>query len=132
MIGARSDLAHSSRITGRAPFFFWNNMEYYYRYVDVLEFSLDDLFDSRPRIKLDKFEVIKHTKCGVWINLWGDKKKFILDNTHKKWACKTIEEAKISFIKRKEKQLDIYTNKLRHVNEFLSMAREGNFEELGS
>lgn len=97
-------------------------MEKYYRYTDIQS--------TYPIIRLEEFEVIKHTPCGVWIKLWANKKKFILNNTHKKWACPTIELAKESFIKRKEKQYKIYKARADHVKLVLDNITDGKWQEM--
>ena len=97
-------------------------MEKYYRYIDIAS--------DYPIIRLEEFEVIKHTPCGVWIKLWGDKKKFILNDTHKKWACPTLELAKESFIKRKEKQYRIYKTKTDNLKLILDNITEGKWKDM--
>jgi hypothetical protein len=112
----------------------------YYRYND-------DPFDyeNNIRIILDEYEVLKETKCGVWIkhpkndrfihNVWAptkyiEGKKFILDKycnnipTNKRFAWPTKNEALISYIARKEKQVAILENQLENAREFLTKAKE--------
>jgi len=94
-----------------------------YRYYDV-QYSAgcdeydNDLGPGRVGINLIEFEVIRETRCGFWIatkycfNAPGEKiprncQKFVNMNANKKYACKTKEEAKESFIARKRRQIQI-------------------------
>ena len=65
---------------------------------------------SRVQIRTRTFPVLKHTPKGVWIQDHGDHrgKRFISNTWVKRYALPTEEEAKISFIKRKERQASIY------------------------
>lgn len=78
-------------------------------------------FDGEPinfhdfintRVFLSSFEVIKETKCGSWIEV-NCKKKFVNHNCTKQYAYKTIEDAKFSFICRKNAQIKILTYQLQ-------------------
>ena len=82
-------------------------MEYLYRYTDV--YGIENYIELR----LDRFEIVKKTQCGAWIKLYGGKKKFILNNTYKKWACATPEIALESFRARKKKQVRILKSQLK-------------------
>ena len=120
MIGVEE--SYLSDVSSLYPAFYFNYMEKYYRYSDIQS--------SYPVIRLEEFEVIKHTPRGVWIRLWADKKKFILSDTHKKWACPTLEMAKESFIKRKEKQYKIYKAKTDSLKLILDNITEGKWKEM--
>lgn len=64
---------------------------------------------NRVQIRMLTFPVLKHTPKGVWIQDHGDHrgKRFISNTWVKRYALPTEEEAKISFIKRKERQASI-------------------------
>lgn len=82
-------------------------MEQYYRYEEVLT--------GHPRVTiyLRVYNVIKHTPCGVWIELpYGMGKRFILNYARKRYALPTKEEALKSFRARKQRQVEIYRAKL--------------------
>lgn len=81
------------------------NVEYYHRFEN-----------SGSEVRYCQFAVVKKTPAGVWIKYWG-KNKFILDNTQKKFAAKTLDEARLSFRKRKEKQLKIMRAKVREIEQ---------------
>ena len=83
-----------------------SNPEVYYRYE-----ATGTLLDCV------EYKVIKHTQCGVWIELYPGKKKFILNNTYKKWAAPTKEAALESYYARKEKQIRILKDRLRLATE---------------
>lgn len=78
-------------------------------------------------VRLYAYPIKKETPCGCWISVWGEKKKFVLNNTHKKFAARTIEEAKISYLKRKEKQVAILETKLSIAKRYLKCALIGKF-----
>lgn len=82
--------------------------EFYFRY------------DGYEYANCEKYEVIKRTPKGAWINLgyaWekDPKKKFILDNARRRWAYPTVELALNSFRIRKERQI-------RHCNDMIENA----------
>lgn len=47
------------------------------------------------KLNFIEIRVLSHTKCGVWLNYWTDKrkKKFINNNNKKRFAYPTREEA---------------------------------------
>lgn len=63
---------------------------------------------SRTEITLYKFEILRHTKCGMWIRDYGGAKRFINQTCTKQYAHEKVEDALQSFIARKEKQASIY------------------------
>ena len=98
--------------------------EYWYRYEDYLEAPPLDQFDEHSgeatlRITLRKFKVTKHTPKGVkLIQVFGDftssgPERLVLNKAHKKYACPSKEEARISFLARKKKQLLIHQARCR-------------------
>lgn len=105
----------------------------YYRYEERIFGSMDE-FNQKinvesGRLILHHFSVIKETPCGVWIKLYSDNingicKKFILTNARKKYACPTIEEARESFMARKQRQIIIYKQKLERARIALSLMKE--------
>jgi hypothetical protein len=62
-------------------------------------------------LELSSFHIIKETKCGVWIYVY-DKKRFVNLKAKKQFACRTKEEAIMSFKARKKRQVEILSNKL--------------------
>jgi hypothetical protein len=119
----------------------------YYRYNDGMAYQDQDykLID----LELKEYEIIKETKCGIWIrfpekdrylfnpieHIQG--KKFILEkysyydtSIKKKYAWPTKEEALISYIARKEKQIAILENQLQNAKEFLTLAKEMQNKEI--
>lgn len=94
--------------------------EYYYRYED----------DHSGSLYPDRYEVIKHTPKGVWIKHWATERgKFILNDSHKQWACPTIEAAQQSYIKRKARQIKILTAQLERVQNCYAIAMRGGFAD---
>lgn len=95
--------------------------EYWYRY--------EDPESSNDPIYLSRYEVLKRTEKGVWINHYSTKHgKFILNDSHKQFACPTIEEAKVSYIKRKERQVKILAAQHDRAVESLRAAKEDRFQ----
>ena len=78
------------------------------------------------RIELLKFRVVKHTPKGVQLvrvfdNLVCDNPpRLVLHAARKRYACSTTEEARISFLARKKKQLSIYKARCRSVERVLA------------
>lgn len=100
--------------------------EYYYRYHEVL------YTENKVLVLVMKFNVIKHTPKGVWIEEHFEKKRFVLKDAKKKFACETEEEALKSFRARKQRQIKILKNRLRIARAAL-IAEPDKFEyiELG-
>ncbi len=95
--------------------------EIWYRYED-------QTYAGILRVELRAFVVLKHTKHGVWLALtFGDyfttgdfinsEKRFVLNRSVKRFACPTVELAKISFITRKERQTSIYERRAKSARE---------------
>lgn len=82
-------------------------------------------------IHLQEYPVLKKTPKGVRLDIWfgykpeKEKGKFVLFDSTKRYACPTIEEAKASFIARKEKQLKILKNQIRDIECALKLISEG-------
>ncbi len=99
-------------------------MEEWYRYEDrhyaphVNEFGEAE-GPGEVRVKLLKFKVVKCTPKGVRIvrvfgdYVCGDTPRLVLHDSHKRYAYPTIEEACVSFLARKRKQLRIYRARCR-------------------
>jgi len=80
--------------------------EKWYRYEGIRSCytnEYDEVFMTRPAVKLVEMEVVSHTPKGVWLKLYP-----VLKSARKRFACPTIEEAKESFIARKRKQISIH------------------------
>lgn len=70
----------------------------------------------------DEHPVLKHTKCGVWIDVYG-KKKFINTQSRKQFAYATEEDAIVGYIKRTEAYIRILQGKLTKAQDELSIAK---------
>lgn len=92
--------------------------EMWYRF-DDRRYSIADEYgdhcETRLEVNLTKFYVRKHTPKGVWLTMFRpapgnltDKGRFVLHSATRRFACATIEEAKVSFIARKRKQAVIH------------------------
>ena len=81
--------------------------ESYYRYNSVL------YSESRIYIFETEYAVLSHTPKGVWIEEYPGKKRFVLKNAKKKFACATQKEALESFRARKRRQIKILEHQLK-------------------
>lgn len=94
----------------------------YYRFDDygVSHGSEEYGFYSTREVTLREFRVIKETPKGAWIEttFCGDK-RFVLRDARKQYACATVEQARQSFMARKNRQIKILTKQLRNAEEAL-------------
>jgi hypothetical protein len=107
-----------------------------YRY-DITTYAgmYDDLSgtygNSQVTVQLKTYDIIKITKCGVWIDYMSynsnGNKKFINTNSTKQFACKSEELAKISFIKRKTRQISILQSQIDQAEAALDLITERGF-----
>lgn len=80
---------------------------------------------SKAQLVVMRYRIVKETPCGVWISFFNRKHaKFVCLRyksggvTTKRFACLTIEEARISFIKRKQ-------HHILHLQAQLDLAKDG-------
>jgi len=90
---------------------------YWYRYENKVYAPPVDEFDrvcgeGLMKVILYRWEVVKHTPKGVWLELWGQK-RFVLNRSRRRFACPTKDEARVSFIARKTRQAGIYEARAR-------------------
>lgn len=85
-------------------------------YSVVLDAESERYGTSDPHIEAQWFPVVKRTKRGAWINVWGSR-KFVRVDARKRWACPSLDEAVASFLARKRRQEAIH----------LSVARRARF-----
>lgn len=94
-----------------------DRIEVWYRYEDHRRSSWDGFEEcshSRLEVSLRRFHVIKHTRKGVWLRIPYDLgwKRWVPISARKRYACPTIEEARSSFLARKNKQMRLLKEKL--------------------
>lgn len=106
--------------------------EYFYRiedktYAGCAYGEFDEYGPPLHCPELRKFGVLKHTKCGVWItvpekieNGNPEGKRFVRNDTKKKFACASIVEAKESFIARKNMQMGYLRGKIENIKECIA------------
>jgi hypothetical protein len=82
------------------------------------------VFDNHCRLFLTKYQVLRKTPRGVWIDTYGQE-KFVLLDAHKRYVCPTPEEAMVSFIARKKRQIRILTMQLARAKIALETAQSG-------
>lgn len=99
--------------------------EVWYRYRDQYHSNFDE--DGEPtgtgymKVYLDKYYVKNHTPCGVRFT----NGHWISKTAHRRFACPILDEAKISFIARKEKQRVIYLGKAERAKQAINIIRTG-------
>lgn len=84
-----------------------------YRYEDVN-------FTYRITIKERKFEVLKETLCGYWIEKWPGARKhkrWVSSTAKKRYAYPTRKEAMINFKARKYRQKQLVEGQLKRVKD---------------
>jgi hypothetical protein len=98
--------------------------EYWYRYDDIVYSNgFDEWGDSiisdymRVEVDLKRFPVTKRTPKGVWL----DYTRFVLNSSRKRYACPTIEEARESYIARKNAQIRILKAQLNRAESGLQI-----------
>lgn len=104
--------------------------EYWYRYEDHRTAPPLDEWDQpvgRGEVHIGqlRYEVLRHTPKGVWIRyvtMFNDE-RFVLRDARKRFACPTVEEAQISFMARKKKQLSILTVRAQDVRDAVDKAK---------
>lgn len=94
-----------------------------YRYEDHLYAASVDEWDNptgpaEVHVKLYTYPIVRITPKGFWICHYG-RNRFILNLARKKYACLSIEDAKISFIARKTRQIAIYDARIATAEEAL-------------
>ena len=76
---------------------------------------------------LSKYKVSSHTPKGVWLELidgapeYG--RKFVLNGSGKRFAYPDPKDARVSYIARKERQIQIVQKKLEAIRESLGHAK---------
>jgi hypothetical protein len=106
-----------------------------YRYIDEQDSSSIKYGISLANVKLLEFEIVKETPKGWWIRdkrftgvysyfYIGDKPKWVSKTGKKRFAYPTKKEALFSYIKRKEKQVAIFTHKLDVAISALNQAKK--------
>lgn len=81
---------------------------------------------GRAEVRLRAIPVLKVTPKGVWLacsTLYSEK-RFVRREARKRFACPTKEEAMESFIARKNRQRQIYSARVRHINEVLNLVEK--------
>lgn len=76
-------------------------------------------------VTLWHYYVQKETPCGYWI-VGGPrmKRRWVSKTAHKRFAYPTQEQALESFLRRKKRQVEIYTSRLEQAKRELAVAQE--------
>lgn len=115
--------------------------EYWYRFSTYKEglgyvTEWDDFISTGHivKIRVDQYLVVKHTPKGVWLDL-GWRKRFVLRDSRKQFACPTLELARDSFIARKQRQICILKGNLKDAEDALRIAQTkelGTYRKVGN
>ncbi len=95
----------------------------FYRYSDFRVSAGLDEYDcpvgpSTTKIQLETYRVTKLTPTGVWLQ---NIDRFVSTKTGKRFACPTVEEARISFTARKIRQIAILSTQISHAKQALTL-----------
>lgn len=108
----------------------------FYRYMDSRRSNGIDEYDNPLPgytlvISCHEYKILSKTPKGTWIeayNIHG--KRFILDDARRKWAHPNRPAALVSFIRRKEVQINIITHQLRQAKLALAIANNSSIKSL--
>ncbi len=89
--------------------------------------SANGLLASNSFLFASEYAIIRTTPKGVWVQAWGVK-KFILNNARKRFAYPTLEEAKVSFIARRRKYVQILEAKIENAKHDIEVATHEGVE----
>jgi hypothetical protein len=102
--------------------------------VSLAEWGGETYYTTGPHLTLTKYPIIKRTRCGAWIALgfifqWHEvsdstDKRFVNLQARKKFACETEEEALLSFMARKKRQIRILDSQLQQAKQALAAAEQ--------
>lgn len=96
--------------------------------MEIMYRITEDWIEGNPccREWVYKYEIIKKTKCGVWIRLnpFSDQKRFVNLSSVKKYAYPTLKEARQGYLHRKQAQVKILRSRLQAAEQALEMAKE--------
>lgn len=108
--------------------------EIWYRYTDIRYAAPLDEYETpsgpgRLEVRLDTFAVIKTTAKGVWLApVIGDfvcsDRRFVLREATKRYACPSVEEARVSFVARKTKQARIHEARAARAREAIKIVEK--------
>jgi hypothetical protein len=79
--------------------------------------------DDHCSLFFNSHRVVKTTPRGEWVDVYGER-KFVLNDSMKRYAYSTKKEALESFIRRKAKQARILSAQLKKVNALHKAATE--------
>lgn len=78
------------------------------------------------KLEYEELPVIKETPCGYWVaSDFGYKKRFVLKQSQKRFACVTKDLALESFKAKKRRQISLLKEQLRLAEGFLEVANSG-------
>ena len=72
-------------------------------------------------VKVRKLKVLSTTPKGVWLEAYFGK-RFVLRSAKKRFACPTVKEAYVSFLRRKQIQLSYMKHRMDNLKKCVSIA----------
>jgi hypothetical protein len=103
--------------------------EYWYRLEEQRYAAPLDEFErpmgrGRLVVHVRKLKVVRHTPKGVWLAglSWSEARpRFVRKDARRQFACPTLEGAKFSFRKRKERQASIFRARAETADEAVGL-----------
>jgi uncharacterized protein YwgA len=82
--------------------------------------------DYSDELSLHTYKIVKETKCGYWIRLYDgfNDKRWVSKTTTKRFAHATKNEALVSFMYRKKRQIKILKARLADAEKSLAIANK--------
>lgn len=71
------------------------------------------VWEFTASLSLRSYPIVKRTACGVWIEEYHGKRRFINQNARKQWAYPTYAEALVGYVAKKSRQLQILQNQAK-------------------
>lgn len=75
-------------------------------------------------LRKSEFAVVKDTECGVWLDVYGQR-RFCRTDARKRFACPTEQEALESYHARKRRQVRILRAQLASAEAALTLTKDG-------
>jgi hypothetical protein len=75
-----------------------------------------------------QYRVLSVTDCGAWIE-YDKKKKFVLLDARKKYACESIALAKVAFVKRKDRQVRIMEAQIVRIKNAVTFINKAKYHK---
>jgi hypothetical protein len=75
--------------------------------------EFDNNLGTTMEVYLHEYRITKETPKGCWVEQFLNKPRFVLNDSRKRFACRTVEEARDSFKARKAAYVRILNSRIR-------------------